>query len=37
MIQDLCKMYSPAMADYSITVELSAIKQTPWGYWKVAT
>ena len=36
MMQDLCKMYSPAMAD-SITVELSTIKQTLWGYWQVAT
>ena len=29
MMQDLCKMYFPAMAD-SITVELSSIKQTLW-------
>lgn len=35
-MQDLCKMYFPAMAD-SITVELSPIKQTLRGYGKVAT
>lgn len=29
MMQDLCKMYFPAMAD-SITVELSSIKQALW-------
>ena len=33
-MQDLFKMYSPAMTD-SITVELSPIKQTLWvtGWW----